>query len=267
MKTQKDLKIFGVIIIALLGIGAFADLSISHVLYNPTSIFGNVFEIVGELPSTFIATLCALIIAVSQTKINWKSIGSGILAILFSLMAGIMLIAYWDGPNVLALILALIILGINYFLAKSICKAGNPKAYQAAKLGLQLFLIVIVTFNLIKLGWGRERYRHMIEIGSFEGFSAWFIPQGLASGNEFMSFPSGHSANSSIILWITLLPAFIPSLATKENLLKIVAGIWIACVMVSRIVMGAHFLSDVTVGMSITLIVFYLLYRRLFREE
>lgn len=257
MKTQKDLKILGIFVLALLILGAFADLPLSHYLYNPGSLFGKVFEVIGEFPSSFIASFCAMIIAVSQKRIGFKQIGSFMLSILLSVMAGFLLITYWEGPKALGIVFAIVVLLINFFGARVICREENSNACQAAKIGLWLFLIVIVFFNLVKLGWGRERYRHMVATGDFSGFSNWFIPQGLASGNEFMSFPSGHSANAAIVMWITLLPSFIPSLEKKEIVLKISASIWIGCVMLSRIIMGAHFLSDVTVGMAISLVLSY----------
>lgn len=162
----------------------------------------------------------------------------------------------------LGAVFAAVILIAEYFSAKSIAEHHGDELYRAGVFGLQLFLIVLLAFNLMKLGWGRERYRHMAAAGTFAGFSPWYLPQGLASGNEFMSFPSGHSANAAIMMWITLLPTFLPKLQNKEIVLKIAAFISIGPVMLSRIIMGAHFLSDVTAGMTVSLVVFYLLYQK-----
>lgn len=103
MKTQKDLKILAGIVLVLLLIGAFADLTLSHRLYNPHSLFGKVFEVIGEFPSSFIASFCAMIIARSQKQIGFKQIGSFALSILLSVMAGLLLIAYWNGPGALGM--------------------------------------------------------------------------------------------------------------------------------------------------------------------
>lgn len=266
MKTKKDLKILIGIAAVLLVIGAFADLQISHALYNPENGFGRIFEAVGEFPAAFIASFCAMSIAVVQKKrsgkINGKYVGSFVLALLLAFMAGGMPMKYIGAPGAAGLILAAVVLAADYFLAKAAAYSHEEELYKAAVIGLQLFLFVILAFNLVKLGWGRERYRHMVAAADFTGFSAWFIPQGLAAGNEFMSFPSGHSANAAITMWITLLPTFVSSLKGKERVLKIISCVWIACVMVSRIIMGAHFLSDVTMGMTISLLIFYFLYQR-----
>jgi hypothetical protein len=67
MKTKNDLKILGVTAAVLLLIGAAADLQISHFLYNPGSMFGKLFEAIGEFPASYLASLCAMIIAFSKT--------------------------------------------------------------------------------------------------------------------------------------------------------------------------------------------------------
>lgn len=269
MKTKKDIQVLGIVAAVLLVIGAFVDLNLSHAVYNPENWFGLFFEAVGEFPASFIAAFCAMSIAVVQKKrnngrINFKCAGSFVMAALLALMAGALPVGYFGGPMPLGMVLGALILVLDYFMIKKAMGNNEEELYKAAVLGFQLFLLVLLVFNLIKLGWGRERYRHMIEVGSFEGFSAWFIPQGLAAGNEFMSFPSGHSANAAVMMWITLLPAFVPALKSKETVLKVIAVVWIGCVMFSRIIMGAHFLSDVTMGATLSLCTFYLLYQKIY---
>lgn len=103
----------------------------------------------------------------------------------------------------------------------------------------------------------RLRFRSMTE--PFNEFSLWFLPQGFTTNNEYMSFPSGHSVNSAVILWITLIPTSISKLKGKELYFKVVSFIWIIMIMISRVIMGAHFASDVTVGASISIVAFYLI--------
>lgn len=105
---------------------------------------------------------------------------------------------------------------VCYMISKSWSKYDDARLRDIALIGLLSVVIVLITFNLIKLGWGRERYRHMISIGSFEGFSRWFIPQGIAKSDEFMSFPSGHSANAALVIWFSLLPEYFASLKRKK---------------------------------------------------
>ncbi len=88
-------------------------------------------------------------------------------------------------------------------------------------------------------------------------FTYWFIPKRITTNNEFMSFPSGHAANSSTIIWITLLPLFIDKLKNKEWLLTMIAFLWIIVVMITRIIVRTHFATDVLVGSTITLSLFF----------
>ena len=62
--------------------------------------------------------------------------------------------------------------------------------------------------------------------------------------------------NSAAVILVTLLPSFVPALAGKQKVLHILAYIWIVLVGSSRIVMGAHFASDVTVGILLSLLLF-----------
>lgn len=272
MKTKKDMQILGVIAAVLLVIGIFADFSISNRLYHPQNGFGLFFEAMGAFPAFFIAAFCAMALAMVHKKrdngrINWKCAGFFAAAVFLALLAGGVPVSYFGGPAPLGIVLGVFFLLADGFIIKTCLENREEELYKAAVLGFQLFWLVFFTYNLMKLGWGRERYRHMAAIGNFEGFSSWFILQGPASGDDFMSFPSGHSANAAIIIWITLLPAFVPALKAKETLLKVFACVWTGCVMFSRIIMGAHFLSDVTVGATLSLCLFYLLYQKIYGKE
>lgn len=114
-----------------------------------------------------------------------------------------------------------------------------------------------MVINVLKYFWGRPRFRSMDD--PLKQFTAWYLPQALAAGNEFMSFPSGHSANAAVVVWVVLLPGFVPALQGKERYLGLCAGAWLVCVMYSRIIMGAHFLSDVTMGAALSVTLFFLL--------
>lgn len=261
---KKGYKFGGYIIGILLVVFAFTDMSISNAIYNPESKFGLIFEAVGEFPSAIIATFCTVSLMLTRhkdksIKYNLGTVGYIVLLIFVSFMAAMLPVNYLHGSKILIPILMAIYIIASYVIAKKYADTHKEELRRAAIVGLLTFVFVTISFNLIKLLWGRERYRHMIATGSFAGYSMWFIPQGFASGNEFMSFPSGHSANSAIMVWITLIPTFIVKLKKRKNWLIGFVGLWIVLVPVSRIVVGAHFASDVTMGVTITLVIFTLL--------
>ncbi|MDU5111842.1 MAG: phosphatase PAP2 family protein [Clostridium sp.] len=255
------------IIALLLIIFAFTDLQISNAIYNAESVYGLIFEAIGEFPAGIIATFCTVSLILTRKKeksikYTLGTIGYGIILVLFSLMATMLPIKYFNGPTFLIPILSILYVIASYFIAKKISTTNKVELRQAAIVGVLTFFFVVITFNLIKMGWGRERYRHMVSEGSFEGFSLWFIRKGFTTNNEFMSFPSGHSANATIMIWLTLIPTFIPKLKSKQVLINTCVIIWIILVAASRVVVGAHFASDVTMGATITLVIFSLLKKK-----
>ncbi|MGL4336512.1 MAG: phosphatase PAP2 family protein [Turicibacter sp.] len=269
---KRTYGVFLSIIGVLLVIFAFTDLTISHAVYDPESTFGLLFEAIGEFPAALIATFCTISLMLTRDKVKsikymLGTIGYVSILLLVSSMAASLPIKYLNGPQLLAPLLMVIYIGGSYLIAKKYAATNKEELRRAAIVGILTFVFVIIAFNSIKFLWGRERYRHMIEVGSFAGFSRWFIPQGNASGNEFMSFPSGHSANAAIMIWMTLIPTFVTRLKDKKNWFIGLATIWTILVPVSRIVVGAHFASDVTMGVTITLVIFTLIKNKYIKQE
>lgn len=269
---KKTYKYTLLVISVLLVIFAFTDLQISNAIYNSNSSFGMIFEAIGEFPAAVIATFCTVSLMLTRNeeksvKYNLRTGGYIILLLLFALMAAMLPVKYFNGPTVLIPIIATLYIVISYIIAKKYSSTNREELRNAAIVGVLTFVFVVIAFNLVKMGWGRERYRHMIATGSFEGFSLWFIPQKLTTDNEFMSFPSGHSANAAIMIWITLIPTFITSLREKKNWFIGFSLLWILVVPISRIMVGAHFASDVTMGVTITLIIFAILESRYIKKE
>ncbi len=245
----------------LLFIFAFTDLQISHSLYQPTNKIALFLQVVGEIPAMLIALFSSMYLF--KTRKNKGSrgyylagIGYGVVILLFAFIASFMLVHNLTISKFLIPIFMSGLIVACYMIAKSWSNYDDARLRDIALIGLLSVVIVLITFNLMKLGWGRERYRHMVSIGSFDGFSKWFIPQGSAQSDEFMSFPSGHSANSALVIWLSLLPGYFASLKNKKIVIWICILMWMILVPISRIVVGAHFASDVTIGFAISLIVF-----------
>ncbi|MBS6373138.1 MAG: phosphatase PAP2 family protein [Erysipelotrichaceae bacterium] len=70
-------------------------------------------------------------------------------------------------------------------------------------------------------------------------FTPWYLPQGV-NGNK--SFPSGHTTAASITLCLFALPLFTKKrLSSWQTMLAVLSPIMMA---LSRMIMGAHYLSD-----------------------
>ena len=119
------------------------------------------------------------------------------------------------------------------------------------------YLCALITISVLKNIWGRMRFREYLdalnsETGGREAiFTAWFLPQGKPISDAYKSFPSGHTSNAMQILPMT----FIFDAVGKEKtgkILRVCFAVWIAFIMLTRILAGAHYLSDVCGGAMIS---------------
>lgn len=74
---------------------------------------------------------------------------------------------------------------------------------------------------------------------------------------EFKSFPSGHAAGSAMTMMIVAyLPYALPKLKKYQVVMYITAFVWTLLVCFSRMTVGAHYLSDVSMGGLIFIVCF-----------
>ncbi|HLG31721.1 MAG TPA: phosphatase PAP2 family protein [Ignavibacteriaceae bacterium] len=110
----------------------------------------------------------------------------------------------------------------------------------------------IICIQLVKTLWGRVRFRELDDL--FSNFTPWFLPQGLTG---YDSFPSGHAAMGWIILPLMIL------MNNKNRWLKYSVFCLICCwaiaVALSRVIIGAHYASDVLFGSFFIIATFYFL--------
>jgi membrane-associated phospholipid phosphatase len=261
---------FTAVVIILLGILSFGtiDYDISNQLINRSSVFGWIFNVLGELPANLGLLLGTAILFGSRKKgIMWRNVVTGITGylfmVIFALMSSFTAIHYiyeFDEagmPNTVYPIIlgfaAIFLLAVLY----GITKIGTERLRDYRRHALLLILVVvseILIVNVLKIVWSRPRMRM---IDSIDQFRYWYQINGPMNNNEYKSFPSGHAANGFVMLAYTMF------ISTKNKKLIQVAVIgatlWGVMVAISRIIMGAHFLSDVIVGGYITILIFYVL--------
>ena len=151
-------------------------------------------------------------------------------------------------------------------------KSTDPRLGRRIVLILNCMVIMFLAYELIKTGMPRPRFRLVSQNIEGIGFHAWFDPiqnkNDLISafnlnGDDFKSFPSGHTANG--IMSIAVLPglaAVVPALKKRMTLLFFVGLVFGFAVLASRMVLGAHFLSDVSVGGFIASVASAVYYKR-----
>ena len=130
-----------------------------------------------------------------------------------------------------------------------------------ALLGVIVSVVSLICVEIIKCSWGRVRFRDLSE--DYGEFTKLFHVNGI-TGHK--SFPSGHtSAGTSILLFALLVPRF-----TNKKWIKYVITslcfIYIFILALSRIVVSAHYASDVMVGFVIGFTTICVTYRILKRK-
>jgi len=111
------------------------------------------------------------------------------------------------------------------------------------------FFGYVICIQGVKYFWGRVRFRELDE--AFSQFTPWYLPQGITGSD---SFPSGHAAMGFI-----LLPLLILLINKKEwvkNLSFVLIFIWAVALALSRVIIGAHYASDVLFGSFFIIITF-----------
>ena len=277
MKKRLHLFIILGFYIILFILGSFLDLKISNGLYINT-FAGNIFSAFGLiLGYGAIALYCGLLFGLAL-KHNNK-----ILKICLIIISILVFIAgvYFSSHEMVSTN-GLNLSGIGYFIMAIAIDLVFylPISYFGYKLSLNLkgdkmwllVLIMIIAMGIaiilgglaIKEIFHRPRYRTVIkEIEGIE-FHNWWKPfkeyknyLNIVNKEEFKSFPSGHATTSMIAMaGLAYLPIFIPKLKDKQVLLTYIAFIYSLFISYTRIMAGAHYLTDVSAGSIITLLFF-----------
>ena len=235
------------------------DLQISIAVVDENSIWGNFGADYGEVPGYgLIAIALATYIGgyISNIKLQKILAAIGIGVGVIYLILGLADSDVTDTSLGVTLILSLAIYII-------ITWNKDWKDYRKIS-GLISILAVLnplLLVQLIKLFWGRVRFRDLLPPGYID-FTPWFFPQGI-TGNY--SFPSGHTAMSFML---------IPLLVSIKNrkikdpakfIVYILIIGWGFFVALSRIAVGAHYASDTLFASGFASIITILFYKIIYK--
>jgi len=242
---------------------AFTDLQISISVVNQNSGWANFLQDFGEIPGLLVLFCSAHIyLAKYSSESRLRIIAFSIILFLsvFILSAYLVIVIYKGiTTNVIFLqdykiVIFITLLILNYLLHSQIKNLKIPYLLMqfskiSVLLGVYGYLCLI---QPIKHLWGRVRFRDLDAL--YSNFTEWFIPNGI-NGNQ--SFPSGHAAMAWMILPLLML------VANKSKSMKVFLYItiifWGLAVSLSRVVIGAHYASDVLFGSFIIIVVFLII--------
>ena len=265
---KKDAAIIAAILALCLLTGSFFDYQISSALFNIASMYGRFIEAAGELPFELTASVAGIMLVRSarpdSKASKWLAtpgvlINVGLVGyeIIGSLRVGGKLIAF---QLVLTFTLVIAANFIVYCLTR---KTSPDDLTRWALMVLAVWVAQAIILNVIvKPLWSRPRMR-VIEVTPGLNFQPWWVIGNpdkwsyIAAGvikDDFKSFASGHTAHAAIGLMLAGLPA--AAFTEKPSRRRVVfwaAAVVAALVAFGRIVIGAHFLSDVSCGFALVL--------------
>ena len=224
------------------------DLDISRHFVDQNSVWAKFLQDYGMIPGLLVI-LSGIYIYYSLIKTKsdfWSYIqkvvfflaSSGLIFHLFDQLFGIITTNHLIIFSIISFSISIII----FIVLHMTNQVYNVMAIRYAKVvvGMALFGYVIF-IQVVKHLWGRVRFRELD--AAFSQFTPWYLPQGITGSD---SFPSGHAAMGWMLLALLIL------LADKKlwviNSALFIIFIWGVVVASSRVVIGAHYASDVLFG-------------------
>ena len=238
---------------AALVVAAFVDLKLDIALNNPQNVFARWFEATGEMPGKLLPTIAGTVLFYAASRKWLKAFG-----LLANLTGSVYMSVYHiqkylfreDFPVWVGVVYGIGVAAIALFVGQYIRipeKLKKPLCVLAVT-GIIVMFVEIGAVEAIKALWGRVRFRDLLKAGSYEAFTPWYHPNGI-NGNQ--SFPSGHTGNAALSFLMLLLPYVSEKWNKHRVWCFVIPLIFTAVLAFTRLVMGAHYLSDVTVGGTI----------------
>jgi len=264
MNPKRPSNHIPVLVISLIVlVGGFAlsflyDLAINQALYDPFNGFAIFMEAFGWLPVYSLPIAFCILIATRPDVSPPKQVGSLVALMMMSIILGVMsqrylaghvelLFPYWYLFPLTNLVL--------YLIARANTQRIDPYRNRLIKVtfAATVFIAVsLVIIHVVKTIWMRSRFDDMLLLENFATFTPWYLP----FGNGGTSFPSGHTANVTMLLSFIFFTDVFPRLRKYRPLIYGSVSVYVALMAASRIIIGRHFLSDVLAAAFIVLAIF-----------
>ena len=229
----------------------FVDLKLDIILNNPHNPLAMWFCNTGEMPCRLVGTVAGVMIFYLAEKPAIKVFGFIVdlgasaylgyhIARYFFLNEHMIIfgILYGLGVGVIAL-------WLGKYLTALIPEELKKPLLILSFTGIAVMFVELGVIEVVKIFWGRVRFRDLLKAGSYDAFTAWYLPNG-KNGNR--SFPSGHTGGAAMSYLMLYLPLVSEKWKKHKWLCFVFPFVYTSVVAFTRLVMGAHYLSDVTVG-------------------
>jgi membrane-associated phospholipid phosphatase len=247
-KYRPEIIIFMVLTAAALTVAYFKDLQIDIALNNTSNFTANWFAATGEMPASLLLTVAGAFLTKCFQK-KWQKVVFGILTVAAGGYLGDFISRRLFEENEFSTGFGIVFgIGIALVFLFAIHFIDIPKKYRKpliamAFIGIAVMALQAGIIELMKMFWGRVRFRNLD--GDYSQFTNWLTINGNTGDH---SFPSGHTGGAGMSYLIMLLPYISKKLQRNLPLCFGAAFCYTTAVAITRLVMGAHYLSDVAVG-------------------
>ena len=283
MQKRINFSIFMVsaILIALTIFGSVFDLEIAHAIYigqTPSeNLFGIIVSYIGIIP-TFVGWsflgACILCLSKKQVENPAKRRWLTVLAILLFVISFFYFCTtlYVSNLNAFKVHFAVayplgsaILFVAAYFGYKLSQKSEDSELLKKTLFLVAISLVTLLIISATKELMCRPRFRFVLAADNIEYFKNWWqsgreIKTSLGMGiesDEFASLPSGHSAYSMFAIFMfPALSEYIRGIKKFEICLFGLGFAWWVITALSRLTLGAHYLTDVTIAGLVTILAY-----------
>lgn len=268
-----------VVVLALIGLGSFVDYPLSSALYDDSNPFAMFFAAYGAIPAPLGCVAAGTLFVCGRSRDHkisgmLQTAGGVVLLLLGAVLTCFIPALYLLVSPALLAGVGLVLSAGTVLIVRRLAR-GTDRAV-IIRVGVAILLVILcelLVVNLIKVCWGRPRMRLVVSHPEAYFFPWWRRGTALkepltAAGvgaDEFKSFPSAHTANAATMLLLGLAPYLKPSLQRYRKVLVAFGFGWTAVVALSRIMLGAHYLTDTAVGFLICFLSIYLICGAIFR--
>jgi membrane-associated phospholipid phosphatase len=232
-----------VIFIASMIVFTFFDYQATAAVYNPDSFFGHLFKVIGTAPPWIVlAGLFSCMFYRVKSKKN--KVVATICMVIANIISVIFLLTYYTRDPLLYVLIippaAALLTLVFFWIFKLVPKKILDILFYVFLIVSVFYLMETALVQLLKVFVGRVRFVDLDTLLS--NYTLWFIPNGI-NGHE--SFPSGHTSSAAAI-WVLILCCFVFNFKNwQKACLYFVAVSFAVCTALSRMVLGAHYATDV----------------------
>lgn len=256
------------ILVILMIVGTFYDYQIAVRLYNPDNRVAIFMEHATYVPMFYLVYFSLFMLGrhLHDSPIIRKKRAYALLLVVYvmaTLTFAIRVAPYADSTWRYVLVTVPPMTALAAFFAALVPVDEFRRYTQLCLLYLIFFILMFPTVHILKINFTRERF---LFLETAADYTMWFMPQSGDAGFRFRSFPSGHTASGAHLIWFIFIPYWFERHRKYFYPTLIAITLWAVLAAGSRLILGMHYLTDVTFSLLLSVLLFAFLHRYLFKD-